>query len=152
MHWKDLKTGIPTTVLILLWTYTGLEKLLDFKSNSKAFHNQVFPSEIAEILAYAIPIIELVLAILLIFKIIRWWAFMGSLLLLSVFSTYIGLIWIEAFPRVPCSCAGIIAQLGWGQHLILNLVLIAMSGWGLGLSSPLLKNKGRDAVESLPKF
>jgi uncharacterized membrane protein YphA (DoxX/SURF4 family) len=135
------KTQIPASILIILWIYTGLEKLLDFRANRNAFHNQVFPSEIADYLAYAVPSIELVLGILLIFTITRWWGFIGSLLLLSIFSTYVGLIWIEAFPRVPCNCAGILEQIGWAEHLVLNLALIVISGWGLAFSSPVAKKK-----------
>jgi len=135
------QTQIPASILIVLWIYTGLEKLIGFEKSRKAFHNQVFPQEIAEYLTYVVPITELLLGMLLIFNLTRWWGFMGSLLLLSVFSTYIGLIWIGVFPRVPCNCAGILEQIGWAEHLVLNLALIVISGWGLAFSSPVAKKK-----------
>ncbi|REG77516.1 DoxX-like protein [Algoriphagus antarcticus] len=120
-------------MLILLWTYTGLEKLIRFESSRKAFHNQTFPAELAEVLAYAIPITEMLLALLLFFSITRWWGYLGSILLLTVFTTYVGLIWVGAFPRVPCNCAGIMESLGWEAHYFLNIAFILLSMTGIWL-------------------
>ncbi|MBN7814199.1 MauE/DoxX family redox-associated membrane protein [Algoriphagus pacificus] len=122
---------IASTVLILLWTYTGFDKLIQFESSRKAFHNQTFPGELAEVLAYVIPITELLIALLLLFSITRWWGYLGSILLLSVFTTYVGLIWVGAFPRVPCNCAGILESLGWAEHFVLDLGFIWVAVWGL---------------------
>lgn len=128
---KDLKSGIPTILLILLWTYTGLEKLIRFKDSRKAFLNQPMPNELEEVLAYTIPGVELLLTLLLLFTATRWWGFLGSILLLTIFTTYVGLIWVGAFPRVPCNCAGLLESLGWAEHFILNLSCIGIAVFGL---------------------
>ena len=120
-------------ILIGIWTYTGLDKILRFGESRKAFHNQTYPSELAEILSYIIPGVELLLALLLLFSTTRWWGYLGSLLLLSVFTTYVGLIWVGAFPRVPCNCAGIIDSMGWAEHFWMNLGLIGISIFGVWL-------------------
>jgi uncharacterized membrane protein YphA (DoxX/SURF4 family) len=122
---------IASTLLILLWTYTGLDKLIQFEGSRKAFHNQTFPGELAEVLAYAIPISELLLALLLLFSVTRWWGYLGSILLLTVFTTYVGLIWVGAFPRIPCNCAGILESMGWEAHFWLNCSLIVICILGL---------------------
>lgn len=122
-----------TSILILVFGYTGLDKLIRWKTSYQAFHNQTFPSELADILAYTIPVIELLIATLLHFSVTRWWGYLGSTLLLTVFITYVGLIWVGAFPRVPCNCAGIIESLGWAEHFVLNLGLIGISVLGLRL-------------------
>jgi uncharacterized membrane protein YphA (DoxX/SURF4 family) len=130
--------GISTTIssiLILVWTYTGLDKLIRFEDSRKSFHNQTFPAELAEALSYLIPGVELLLALLLLFSVTRWWGHMGSILLLTVFITYVGLIWVGAFPRVPCNCAGILESLGWAEHFWMNLGLIGISVLGLKLES-----------------
>lgn len=124
---------VLSSLLILIWIYTGLEKLFRFEQSRKAFHNQTFPAELAEILSYSVPIAELLLTLLLLFSITRWWGYLGSILLLTVFLTYVGLIWVGAFPRVPCNCAGIIESLGWGAHFVLNMVLIGVSVAGMRL-------------------
>ncbi|MDR7130988.1 putative membrane protein YphA (DoxX/SURF4 family) [Algoriphagus sp. 4150] len=122
---------LPTTLLILLWIYTGMDKLLRFGASRDSFHNQTFPGELAEVLAYAVPIAELLLAVLLLFSVTRWWGYLGSILLLTVFITYVGLIWVGAFPRVPCNCAGILNSLGWAAHFWMNLGFIGLAVWGL---------------------
>ena len=122
---------LPVFLLILVWTYTGLEKIIRFEASRKAFHNQTFPVELAELLSYSIPALELLLAVLLLFSVTRWWGYLGSILLLTVFITYVGLIWVGAFPRVPCNCAGIIESLGWSEHLVLNLIFLILACQGL---------------------
>jgi uncharacterized membrane protein YphA (DoxX/SURF4 family) len=126
---------LPSYLLAFLWTYTGLDKLIRFEQSRKAFHNQTFPPELAEILSYAVPIAEILLAILLVWSISRWWGYLGSLLLLTVFLSYVGLIWVGAFPRVPCNCAGLLDSMGWGSHMILNLSLIILAIGGLWIES-----------------
>ena len=132
---------IASTVLILLWTYTGLDKLIRFEGSRKAFLNQPMPNELEEILAFAVPGIELLLALLLLFSVTRWWGYLGSVLLLSVFTTYVGLIWVGAFPRVPCNCAGILESLGWAEHFVLNMVCIGLGVWGMRMRNVELKMK-----------
>lgn len=126
-------TTIISTILILIFSYTGLDKLIRWKASWGAFHNQTFPPELADVLAYVVPISELVIALLLLFSATRWWGLLAGTLLLSVFTTYVGLIWVGAFPRVPCNCAGILESLGWAEHFVLNLFLIGIAVYGLWL-------------------
>lgn len=121
-------------ILVLVWTYTGFDKILNWEASWKAFHNQTFPSELAGILSFAVPGIELLMALLLLFSCTRWWGFLSSILLLTVFTTYVGMIWVGAFPRTPCNCAGIIESMGWSAHFYLNLVLILFGIVGLVLT------------------
>ncbi|WP_442780940.1 MauE/DoxX family redox-associated membrane protein [Algoriphagus sp. PAP.12] len=130
---------IIQSLLILFLLYPGLDKLLNWSKNYQAIHNQVFPEYLADILAFAVPCLEIGLAILLIFKKTRWWGFLGSSLLLTIFTTYIGLIWVGSFPRVPCSCAGIFDSIGWQTHFYINLLFIGFSIWGLSI--PANENK-----------
>lgn len=118
-------------LFIFLWTYTGLDKVLQFEASRKAFHNQTFPAQLAEVLSYLVPGVELLIALLLLFSVTRWWGYLGSILLLTVFTTYVGLIWAGAFPRVPCNCAGILESLGWAEHFVLNVICIGIGVWGM---------------------
>ena len=118
-------------VLVIVWTYTGLEKLLNLESTRKAMLNQPMPNELEEVLVWVVPSIELILAGMLVLVSSRWWGLLASALVLSVFTTYVGLIWVGAFPRVPCSCAGFLESMGWLEHLIFNSFLILISVIGL---------------------
>ncbi|WP_339880806.1 MauE/DoxX family redox-associated membrane protein [uncultured Algoriphagus sp.] len=144
---KPEKSAIPSILLILLWGYTGLDKLIRWDASRKAFHNQTFPAELAEILAFAVPISELLIALLLLFSVSRWWGYLSSILLLTVFTTYVGLIWVGAFPRVPCNCAGILESLGWVEHFWLNCFMILLSIIGLYVT----KKTGQEKALSHPK-
>ncbi|WP_143961190.1 MauE/DoxX family redox-associated membrane protein [Litoribacter populi] len=122
-------------LLIILLGYTGVAKLTDFASFRSAMQNQEIPLEWGRQLAWAIPLVEIFLVGFLLFEKTRIWGFMGSLALLSVFSTYVGLIWIGSFPRVPCGCAGIFDSMSWGAHLVVNLAFVAISAVGIYLST-----------------
>jgi hypothetical protein len=115
----------------MLLGYTGFAKLVDFQGFRSAMQNQEIPFDWARELAWAIPLVELVLVGLLLWHKTRIWGFIGSLALLSAFSTYVGLIWIGSFPRVPCGCAGIFDSMSWGAHLIVNLGFVAISAVGI---------------------
>ncbi|MCH7407290.1 MauE/DoxX family redox-associated membrane protein [Belliella aquatica] len=114
-------------VLITLWVYTGISKLVDFHGFKGAILNQSFSNEIGEYVAFIVPISELIIAGMLVFGKTRFLGLIASICMLCVFSTYVGLVWSEAFDRVPCGCAGIFESMGWGAHLIVNLILLGMS-------------------------
>jgi hypothetical protein len=132
---KRILSPVSYSTLIFIWSYTGIEKIIRFKESRKAFLNQPMPKEIEEVLAYVVPGVELLLALLLLLSATRWWGYLGSILLLSVFTTYVGLIWVGAFPRVPCNCAGILESLGWAEHFILNMICIGLGVWGLRMEN-----------------
>ena len=120
--------------LLALWGYTAFDKFIHWQESYRAFLNQPFPRQWAEVLAYTIPGVEILLLILLIFPKSRWWGFLGSLLLLTSFTVYVGMVWIGVFPEVPCNCAGLINLLNWESHLVLNLGCLIIAIAGLRLS------------------
>ena len=117
--------------VLALWGYSALDKYIHWQESYRAFLNQPFPSHWAELLAYAVPLLEFMLVILLIFPKSRWWGFLGSILLLNSFTLYVGMVWIGVFPTVPCNCAGLINLLDWEGHLALNLGFLTLSIAGL---------------------
>lgn len=122
-------TYTATILLILLLGYTGVAKLVDFQGFRSAMQNQEIPIIWARQLAWAIPFTELVLVGLLLWDKTRLIGFIGSLTLMTVFSTYVGLIWIGSFPNVPCGCAGILDTMSWGAHLGINVGFVLLSAF-----------------------
>lgn len=120
--------------LLALWGYTAFEKFIHWQESHRAFLNQPFPRQWAELLAYTVPTLETLLVILLIFPKSRWWGYLGSLLMLNSFTVYVGMVWIGVFPEVPCNCAGLINLLNWEGHLTLNLGFMILSGAGLWIT------------------
>ncbi|GGF43149.1 hypothetical protein GCM10011339_34570 [Echinicola rosea] len=116
---------------VVLWTMTGLEKLIGFGEFQDAIQNQTLPVGISRKLAPLIVFLELLFVPFLLFRKTQKWGLLLSILLMTVFSTYIGLVWMGAFPRVPCSCAGFIESMSWSQHLLFNLTFILLGTLGL---------------------
>lgn len=122
-------------LLCLLFAYTAISKVYDWQGTKGGLYNQVFPEWMATALLYGLPPIELITAIMLISNPFRKAGFLVSIMLLTAFSLYIGIVMTGIFGRIPCSCGGIINNLGWGEHLVFNLVFLGISVIGLKATS-----------------
>jgi uncharacterized membrane protein YphA (DoxX/SURF4 family) len=124
---KESLLQIVTGLLAALFFYAASSKLTDFEKSRGEMMNQVFPAQIAEILTWFIPAIELILIPLLLFPSTRKMALWASLFLLSSFTIYIAVVMTGVFGRVPCSCGGILEHMSYGTHLIFNLFFIGLA-------------------------
>src|SRR5690606_24066672 len=68
----------------------------------------------------------------------RLLAFYGALGLMTVFTAYI-IILLQFSTYIPCSCGGILEQLGWHEHLIFNFIFLGMALLGVFLQASLRK-------------
>lgn len=116
-----------TFLLIGLWVYAAVSKLMDFDRGRSQMLNQVFPPRLGNILVWAVPISELLTAGLLTIKRTITAGLYSSLFLLFAFSLYIGLVMLNVFGRIPCSCGGILEKMSWAQHLVFNLFFLALT-------------------------
>jgi putative oxidoreductase len=114
-------------LLILLWVYAAASKLINFDQSRTQMLEQVFPAGFSEILAYAVPLAELGTSALLIFPKTSTAGLNASLFLLIQFTIYIGLVMLNAFGQIPCSCGGIMEKMSWGQHLVFNLFFLFLT-------------------------
>lgn len=125
------KTSIVLEVLIclliLLFVYASLSKVLDSYEYRKQLYNQAFPAVFKPILLWMIPGSELLLTVLLIFPSSRMPGLYGSLVILTLFTGYIILVKLQFFHRVPCSCGGVLRSLNWTQHLVFNIVFMLIN-------------------------
>jgi len=124
------------SMLILLYLYTGLTQVLSFRF----FHGNIFNQPVFQwskpVLVYLIPGSQLLIAGGLLFERTRKLALWASLGLLTVFTTYIVLIILNALARVPCSCGGVISSFTWPQHLVFNLFFLLINVIALYLRRP----------------
>lgn len=114
-------------MLILLWVYAAISKLIDYPTARGEMLNQVFPKKTALFLVWAVPTCELVTALLLSIPLTVYVGFKISFGLLVCFTIYIALGLIHVFSRVPCTCGGVISQMSWGEHLAFNLFFLALT-------------------------
>jgi hypothetical protein len=125
-----------TAVLLLLWIYTGLNKLIHYDKFSFEAGRSPFLQHIAPLVAAMIPPAELAIAALLIFKRTRVTGLYASLFLMTLFTGYVYVMLRYAYD-LPCSCGGIIELLTWEQHLIVNLILTLLTAAAILMQSRL---------------
>ena len=144
MKWyqKHRETIVQTACLlfIVLFAYAGLTKLLE----GHLFYDSIRNSPIlggkamASLASWALPLSELAVALLLIWKKTRLIGLYGAAVLMLLFTGYTLAIVFFA-PYRPCSCGGVISLLSWEQHLVLNAILLLLALMAISSS---LKNKG----------
>jgi hypothetical protein len=114
-----------SAAFILLWVYTAGSKLTSFENYRLEMQHQVFSPIVSELLIYIIPITELLTAGLLLFQKTNKSGMILSALLMTAFTIYIILIISGYFPKVPCTCGGVISAMGWKAHLVFNLIFLS---------------------------
>ena len=117
-------------LLVFLFLYTALSKYADQTTFKFSLHMSPILKGYSSIIAIAIPSIELIIVALLIIPKTRLWGLYSSVSLLSLFTIY--LIGIILFSKnLPCGCGGIINQLSWKGHILLNTIFISFSIFGI---------------------
>jgi len=124
---------IISSLLILLFLYASVSKWLAFKTFIGEMNNQPFPNWMTPYLVWGIPVIEVLIAVGLMFEKTRVSALYASFVLMTAFTIYTVAILLHAFSYVPCSCGGVIRKLTWPQHLFFNLFFVGISLLGIWL-------------------
>lgn len=135
---------IICSLFIILFVYTGLNKLMDHETFISQLRKSPFMQWGPEFVSYTIPIGELLLALGLIIRKTRMIALFGSFLLMAMFTGYIWIMLTYA-NDLPCSCGGILAAMSWNTHLIFNAVFTMLAAVAIFIESHLKK------VNSTPK-
>lgn len=115
------------TLVILLFLYTGVNKLLEMKKF--IFQMRLVPlpllQKVAPLIGWAIPILEILIVLLLSWERTRKTGLYSSLLLMLSFEVYIS--WMKYSDLdLPCTCGGIISQMSWTTHFIFNAAVIVL--------------------------
>jgi hypothetical protein len=115
-------------LLILLFAYTAMSKLLDYEKF--VFQMRLAPLPLmnwaAPIIGWLMPILESLLAIGLIISRYRLIALYATICLFILFEIYIGSMLLSGH-NLPCTCGGIISQMSWKQHLAFNAAFLCMT-------------------------
>lgn len=123
---------IISSILILIFAYTGITKLADLERFRAIISLSPVISWGAGVLSLMLAIIEIITAILLFIPSSRKWGLFVSLFLMCLFTLYIGYMTFFASDRT-CSCGGVLEDLSWQGHLIFNIVLTGLAGTGIWL-------------------
>ena len=117
---------IISLLFVFLFVYAAGSKLIDYQKFAVQLGQSPMLTRWASLLAWFIPAIELVVAIMLIFSATQKVALYAALNLMVVFTAYIVIV-TNFSPFVPCSCGGVLERLGWTEHLIFNGAFIVFA-------------------------
>jgi len=111
---------IITGLLIILWAYTGISKLMDHDETLFNMARSPFIDKYALFLSWLVPITELSLVVLLSINKFRLIGYYISLFLLTSFTIYIYAMLNYSY-YLPCSCGGVLNKMTWQDHLHFNI-------------------------------
>ena len=116
-----------TYFFILLFFYTGVEKFMEISTFKDELTASPLLGSVAGFVAWALPITEVILAIVLFVP--RWQlkALYASGILMVLFTIYVGVI-LLIDTHISCSCGGIIENLSPRQHILFNLATVVLAG------------------------
>src|SRR4051812_16086840 len=130
---KQIWIEVMVALLILLFLYTGVSKLLDIWLFKYDLTKQPFPVWLQSVLAWLIPVWEVLTAICLMIRPARLAGVYLSIIIMATFTAYSAAILSGLFASVPCGCGGVIRDLTWPQHLVFNIVFLGIAVMALRL-------------------
>jgi hypothetical protein len=121
---------ICSFLLIFLFVYTASSKLL--RLDEFRIRLSLFPriGGQAGVIAWFLPVLELIISALLFFPATRRKGFFASLFLLLVFTVYLGTM-VGTQRKLPCTCGGVLNQMTWRQHIVFNIFFMVVSLTGI---------------------
>jgi hypothetical protein len=129
---RQTMINVCAGLLILLFVYTGIYKILTpgiMEMDLTKPEQPEILKKLSTILAYAIPLSELIVASLLILPKYRRIGFLSAFVLMSFFTGYVVYILYNYDKGIqrPCTCGGIFRTLSWENHLIVNLFFVGVA-------------------------
>lgn len=129
---KKIICDIICGLLILLFVYAAFSKLTDQQHFEAVLGQMLLMKHAARFISFALPMTELVVSALLFVPAARLLGLYASFGSMTVFTLYIGYMMLFA-SHLPCSCGGVLEQMSWSQHLVMNIVFIALSATAIKL-------------------
>jgi uncharacterized membrane protein YphA (DoxX/SURF4 family) len=153
MKWVQKHKGVIVEVIcflfILLFVYAAVSKFLDYENFRVQLGQSPLLTAFAQWVVWAVPGLEIVIAGMLCLPRLRLWGFYAAFSLMVMFTAYIIAI-LQFSETIPCSCGGVLENLGWTEHLIFNVVFIFLGFTGLTLHTH-LQEKNETTLEKSEK-
>lgn len=120
---------VVSYLYILLFVYAAVSKLLDFENFQVQLGQSPLLSAFAGYVAWIVPMVELLIAVLLVIPVYRKIGLLAGYVLMVMFTAYIYII-LHYSSFIPCSCGGVLEKMSWNEHLIFNVVFVLLAGLG----------------------
>lgn len=114
----------------MLFLYAAISKLLTFENFILDLGKSPFIGSFSHLLAWMLPAIEILVALLLALPGLRLLGLFASLFLMSLFTAYL-VAMLNFSYYIPCSCGGVLSLLSWKQHIIFNCFFFVLSITGI---------------------
>jgi hypothetical protein len=130
MRTGHIITEAIISILIALWCFTFVSKIVDFETFNRQIKGAYLLSALGTFLPYFLQCLHLVIIILLINKRLKKYGLLASLNVLTLYTAY--LVYVLKFaPSVPCSCIAVLRGMNWTDQLYFNFVALAINITGL---------------------
>jgi uncharacterized membrane protein YphA (DoxX/SURF4 family) len=139
---KPVVIEIITVLYIILFLYTGIAKLMDYRIFKEQLEMSPVLSPIAKPVSLLLPWAEFIVVLLLVIPRWRLKGLYTSLILMTLFLGYIIAI-LSFSDQLPCSCGGIIQAMSWKQHVMFNSLFIGLAIWAIVLEKKLNLEKSK---------
>jgi uncharacterized membrane protein YphA (DoxX/SURF4 family) len=136
---KSTIVEIISVLFIILFLYTGISKLMEYSVFKEQIAESPLLKPVSSLIAWALPLTEFLVSILLIIPRWRLKGLYASLALMIAFTLYIGAI-MTFNKELPCSCGGVISLLSWQGHLVFNSLFILLAFIGVRLERQLQRS------------
>lgn len=136
VRFKTLYQIIPKIIgmlFIIMFVYAATSKLLVFEQFKIQLEKLPFISMHASWLVWTIPLMELLIVGLFLFQKYLLAAFYSSFILMTLFILYIFLV-LNFSNSIPCACGGVLQTLSWREHLVFNIIFVALAILGIILT------------------
>lgn len=124
-----------SSLLVLLFAYAAFSKLGNYDTFVFQLRRSPFITAYAPVTAWSLPAGELLTALALIVPATRLLGLFASVFLMALFTAYVFTM-IHFSYYVPCSCGGILSDMGWNTHLIFNVGCLGVALAGVILWMP----------------
>jgi len=123
---------IIAILFMILFLYTGISKLMDHNVFKAQLEESPVMGPFSAIIAWGLPLLEILIAIILLLPVYRLKGLYASLFLMIVFTIYV-IVLVSFSDQLPCSCGGILQELSWKQHIVFNCLFTGLAAWAIWL-------------------
>jgi len=116
-------------LFVVLFIYAAASKLMDYELFKAQIGRSPLIMHYVDVIAVTVPALEIIISLMLLTPRLQLIALYASCTLMFMFTAYIAFI-LTFSPFVPCSCGGILNDMGWTAHLIFNIgfTMLAIAG------------------------
>lgn len=136
---KEISVEVICYFYILLFVYAAVNKIIDFENFQVQLAQSPLLTAYAGFIAYSVIFFEVGCALLLSINRLQLLGLYVAYVLMLLFSIYIFLI-LNFSPYIPCSCGGILDDMGWTEHLIFNLMFVLLAALAILYFPKKIKN------------